>query len=231
VNILYLKPEHGRPFFYADPAEVRVTAAERPAGVLGWLGRKWEAIEARWKESEGTVARWSRRLWDYLHTWCKPDEPLLTKLATADAIVVRYPASIPEKKARATWRRYLAARAGSHWLWLIVDGILAPITGLVFWLVPGPNVIGFWFTYRAYNHYTIVRAIHRARWSPPPIAFEADAALDRPVGRRGDGVLAHEAVDDPRNLAHYIERRKPSDDPGEPERDDADTDARPAGRA
>lgn len=223
MNILYLKPEHGRPFFYADPDEVRITEADRPAGVLGWIGRKWDAIEARWKDSGGTVARWSRRLWDYLHTWCKPDEPLLTKLATADAIVVRYPASIPEKKARAAWRRYLAARAGTHWFWLIVDGILSPITGLVFWLVPGPNVIGFWFTYRAYNHYTIVRAIHRARWAPPPIAFEADAALDIPVRRGGDGVLAHEAVGDPDNLGHYIERRKPSDDPGE--HDDAD--ARP----
>lgn len=231
MNILYLKPEHGRPFFYADPDEVRITEAERPAGAIGWIGRKWEAIEAQWKESDGTIARWSRRLWDYLHTWCKPDEPLLAKLATADALVIRHPAAMPEKRAKLAWRRYLAARSRSHWLWLIVDGILSPITGLVFWLVPGPNVIGFWFTYRAYGHYTIVRAIQRARRSPPPITFVADEALDRPIRRGGDGHLGHEAVDDPANLRCYLERGKHSDDHVEPGRDEAGSDARPTGKA
>lgn len=232
MKILYLKPDHGRPFFYADPAEVRITEAERPTGTLGRIARKWDEVEARWKESGGTAAQWSRRVWDRLHTWCKPDEPLLTKLATADSIVIRHPKSTPEKKVRAAWRRYLRVRAGSHGFWLVVDGTLAPITGVVLWLLPGPNVVAFWFAYRAFNHYSIVQAIRRARRSPPPTTFEADDALDRPARRDDDGGWAHEAVADPGALSGYIERRKPSDDPGEPEHDtDFDTDLPPTGRA
>lgn len=231
MKILYLKPERGRPFFYADPAEVRVTEAERPSGTLGRLSRKWDEIEARWKDAEGWAARWSRSVWDRLHAMCRPDEPLLVKLATADAIVIRHPASVPERGARAAWRRYLRARAGSHGFWLAVDGFLAPITGLVLWILPGPNVIAFWFVYRAYTHYTIFQAVRRARWSPPPTTFEADESLDRPVRREGDHGWAHEAVADPGSLRGYIERRSPSDDPGEPEHEDADSDPQPSGRA
>jgi hypothetical protein len=211
-----------------------VTEAERPTGALGRIAKKWDEIEARWKQSEGAAARWTRRVWDRLHAWCKPDEPLLTKLATADSIVIRHPASLPEKKVRAVWRRYLAMRAGSHGFWLVVDGALAPITGLVLWLLPGPNVIFFWFAYRAFNHYTIVQAVRRARRSPPPIAFEfqADEALDHPVHRDDDGGWAHQAVADPDGLRSYLERRTPSDDPDETEHDaDADADVLPTGQA
>jgi len=219
VKIFYLKSDRGRPFFYADPAEVRADDAERPAGALGWIGRKWEGIEFRWKESDGSAAQWSRRLWDRLHSWSKPDEPLLARLATADAIVVRHPAAIAERKVRSAWRRYLAARAGSHWFWLAVDGFLTPITGAVLWILPGPNVVFFWFAYRAYTHYAIVRAIHRARWSPPPTTFEADEALDRPVRRGDDGGRSHDAVADPEALRRHIERRDPADDPDDSEFD------------
>jgi hypothetical protein len=231
VKILYLKPQRGRPFFYADPAEVCATEAERHAGALTRLARKWDQIEARWKDSEGTAARWSRRVWDRMHAWCKPDEPLLAKLATVDAIIIHHPASIPEQTARAAWRRYLRARSGSHWFWLLIDGFLAPVTGLVLWILPGPNVISFWFAYRAYTHYTIVQAVRRARRSPPPVTFEADRALDSPVRREADGGWTHEAVVDPGCLRGYLDRRKPSDDPGEPELEDADSDAQPTGRA
>jgi hypothetical protein len=232
VKILYLQPEHGRRFFYADPSELAVDDAARPTGLLGWAERKWEEIEARWKESGGTAARWSRRAWDWLHTWKRPDEELLGRLGSAGAIAVHHPASLPEKKVRAAWKHYLAGRARSHLLWLIVDGVLAPVTGLLFWLIPGPNVVGFWFTYRAFNHYTIVRSLHRARWKSPPPTFQADPALDAPVARDGDAP-GHPAVQDAGRLREHLERRDP-EDAAEPH-DEHDThdesDVRRIGRA
>jgi len=230
VKILYLKPEHGRPFFYADPSELAPGPSERPTGFRGWAERKWAEIEARWKESEGTAARWSRRAWDWLHARRRPDEPLLARLGAADAIVVRHPTTLTDRKARSTWRSYLARRARSHTAWMIVDALLAPITGLALMILPGPNVVGFWFTFRAFNHYQIVRALHRARWSPPPTTFEADPALDRPVGR-GPEANAHPAVEDAEHLRDYLERRDPSDDATEPADDpEAASGSRPPAR-
>nr|WP_303652720.1 hypothetical protein [Paludisphaera mucosa] len=156
-------------------------------------------------------------------------------MGTAESIAIRHPASMPEKKARSAWKRYLTARASTHLFWLIVDGILAPVTGLALWLLPGPNVVGFWFTYRAINHYTIVRAIRRARWRPPPTTFEADEALDEPVREAEDDAPAHDAVEDAANLRLYIERRKASDDvdahPHDDQDDPAGTDVQPSGKA
>ncbi|AMV37702.1 hypothetical protein [Planctomyces sp. SH-PL62] len=215
MKILYLKPEHGRPFFYADPCELAVDESAKPTGVRAWAERKWAEMEARWKESEGTAARWSRRAWDWLHSGRRPDEELLARLGAVDVVVVRHPASLPERKARTIWKRYLARRARSHLFWLIVDGVLAPVTGLLLWLVPGPNVVGFWFTYRAFNHYVIVRALHRARWNPPPTTFEADEALDAPIHLGVDGP-SHPAVEDGESLRQHLERRKATDDATDP---------------
>jgi hypothetical protein len=71
VKILYLRPEHGRPFFYADPSQV-VADAESSDGARGWAAR-WADIEDRWKTSQTTAARFSRRAWDWLQSSVRPD--------------------------------------------------------------------------------------------------------------------------------------------------------------
>jgi len=225
VKILYLRPEHGRPFFYVDPFPV-ADDAEPNAGARSWSAAKWAEIEARWKNSPTAAARFSRKAWDWLQASVRPDEPLLARLGSADSVVIHHPTASTEKKTRSAWRRYLAARASTHLLWMIVDAVLAVLTGLVLWILPGPNVVFFWFAYRAYSHYGIVRSLHRARWHPPPTTTKPDPALDEPVARGPDGTPRHQAVEDHASLRHYVERRRHWDGP---ETDaEAESDADPA---
>ncbi|WP_165070162.1 hypothetical protein [Paludisphaera rhizosphaerae] len=226
MKILYLRPEHGRPFFYADPSQI-ADDADQADGARGWAAAKWAEIEARWKTSPTAAARFSRKVWDWLQTSVRPDEPLLAKLGSAESITLHHPSATSEKKTRSAWRRYLAARASTHLLWVIVDAVLAVLTGLVLWILPGPNVIFFWFAYRAYSHYGIVRSLHHARWHPPPTTAESDPALDEPVARDSHGVPRHLAVEDHAALRHYVERRRHWDDTeADPEVDvDAETEA------
>ncbi len=45
------------------------------------------------------------------------------------------------------------AGLAKHRRWMIIDGLLVAITGPLFFFVPGPNVISWFFTFRAVGHF------------------------------------------------------------------------------
>jgi hypothetical protein len=87
-----------------------------------------------------------RTLWTLRHGW--------------DAELV-HPSDLSEQDAAAIRDRILA-RAGTHHLrWLFVDGVFLLASG-VFVVVPGPNVLAYYFVFRVGGHYFSWRGARQA---------------------------------------------------------------------
>ena len=139
-----------------------------------------------------------RQSWDWLHTWVHPDEAMLARLWSARRIDLHYPASRTVDMVRATWLDYLGSQWWRHLVWLAVNGFIAPFAFLLF-VLPGPNLIGYWFFYRAIHHSLVIWGITRVRRNKVPTEMYPVAALDLPiehddVGKSRHGVLTAKAT-------------------------------------
>ena len=99
----------------------------------------------------------------------------------------------PCDEALAIWKDYLRQQWLRHLVWLIVNGVIAPIS-VLFAILPGPNLIGYWFAYRAVHHSLVVWGIRRLRRNKIPTELHPIAALDLPVEMGKDGKYAHAAL-------------------------------------
>jgi hypothetical protein len=84
------------------------------------------------------------------------EQRLLWRLRGQHAVRAYFPASIDEARAMEIIRRSLSADADRHLRWLVVDAI-----GLLFSLLliplPGPNAVGYYFTFRVVGHFLSAR--------------------------------------------------------------------------
>ena len=71
--------------------------------------------------------------------------------------------------------------------------MIAPIS-VLFAILPGPNLIGYWFAYRAIHHSLVVWGIRRVRRNKIPTELHPIRALDLPVEMAKDGKHAHAAL-------------------------------------
>jgi hypothetical protein len=75
----------------------------------------------------------------------------------------------------------------------VLYALVAP-PSVILAVLPGPNVIGFWFAYRAIHHGLVVWGISRARRERVPIELYALETLDVPIDDDGDGNASHAAI-------------------------------------
>ena len=68
-----------------------------------------------------------------------------------DAALV-HPDDLDGARALALARDGLQRDADRHRRWLIIDGVIAALLGPVLFFVPGPNLIAYYFTFRAVGH-------------------------------------------------------------------------------
>jgi hypothetical protein len=202
VKIYLLSVDGRRFFFYADesePSDDGRDGAGPPgaegAGWRGWLHDRWHRLQSLWEHSEARAVRWTRRAWDWLHSWAHPDESMLSRLRSARRIELHHPASREAGEVRKLWDDYLKHRWWRHILWMGANAIIAPPGLLILWVLPGPNVIGYWFAYRAIHHALIVWGIRRLRRDGIPIEFRPLASLDRPIELDEGGKAKHAALD------------------------------------
>ena len=76
----------------------------------------------------------------------------------------------------------------------VFNGSIAPLP-LMLWVLPGPNLIGYWFAYRAIHHLLVVWGIRRVRRDVIPTELYPSTALDALIERDGDGKATHAALD------------------------------------
>jgi hypothetical protein len=200
VKIYLLLIDHARFFFYSDESEASdVTdhsddsSTHRRSGVSGWFLAKYDRFRSAWQHADSGAFHWMRQSWDWLHTWAHPDEAMLARLWSARRVDLYHPASRRGDQVLAIWNDYLRQQWRRHLVWLIVNGVIAPIS-VLFAILPGPNLIGYWFAYRAVHHSLVVWGIARVRRNKIPTELQPTLALDLPVEMGKDGKHAHAAL-------------------------------------
>jgi hypothetical protein len=184
-------------FFYSDDSEADESREDDPAhrsGIRGWLRESWYRFQKVFYKADAGAARWARRCWDWLHSMTRPDESMLVRLRSTRRVDLDYPATRTEADVARIWHDYLARRWRAHGVCFSYNTIIAPAALALLWPLPGPNLIGYWFAYRAVHHWLILRGIRSVRKGRIATHYHPDATLDQPVQRYPEGKAHHAAV-------------------------------------
>jgi hypothetical protein len=90
------------------------------------------------------------------------EQRLLWHLRDETTARLFHPDTMDGEQALALARAEFTADYGRHRRWLIIDTLLTAITGPLLFLVPGPNVLSWYFTFRAVGHFLAMRGARRA---------------------------------------------------------------------
>jgi hypothetical protein len=200
VKIYLLLIDRARFFFYSDESEAlddrdqsNDSSAAGRSGVRGWIFARYDRFRLAWQGAHSGALHWMRQSWDWLHTWTHPDEAMLARLWSARRVDLHHPSTRRGDEVVAIWKDYLRHQWRRHLVWLVVNGVIAPVS-VLFAILPGPNLIGYWFAYRAVHHSLVVWGIRRVQRNTFPTELHPLAALDLPVEMGPDGKHAHAAL-------------------------------------
>jgi hypothetical protein len=129
----------------------------------GWIARQIErfkktlaeAEEERLRQERGEPAA-AKGLWRKIlgrMAEAIAEQRLLWHLRNQTRVTLQHPDLMTGDAAIAELRREFAKDVGRHRRWMVIDGLAAAITGPVFFFVPGPNVISWYFTFRTIGHF------------------------------------------------------------------------------
>ena len=113
-----------------------------------------ERLSGETRVDEGPRS-WTERMKDRGLCWLAEkiaEQRLLWRLRNVSDLTLYFPDDIPEDIAIARARGELQREADRHLKWVIIDGTLFVGSGALF-LVPGPNVLAYYFGFRLVGHY------------------------------------------------------------------------------
>ena len=84
------------------------------------------------------------------------EQRLLWHLRRQHAATAVHPSDVAREAVTAVVMRALQADFEKHRRWLAIDGVLVALSALLI-LVPGPNVLGYYFAFRVVGHYFSMR--------------------------------------------------------------------------
>ena len=190
MKVYWLNLDGEHPVFYSESLPTEADEAAQAAvangslreGLRSWAVVRYKSLQKVLHESESGFGLRMRRAWEWLQNQISPHEALPRSLRLATTIELYHPARVSEEKAKDAWAHYLAARWRYHLLWFTVNALIAPLTILLMW-VPGPNVIGYWFVYRAVCHALAMMGLRRARSGEIETHFHSSEMLgETPLG-------------------------------------------------
>lgn len=179
--MVYLVPAgRGRYELYSESQDDPAAAPNQSDGFF----RRWaQRASARWHDvveaarlnaPEGRLIQWRNAI------VCRLAESIaeqrtLWSLRKATQALVRYPATLEESRARRILMKGLEDARRNHLFWFVVD-LTGFVVSAVLALVPGPNLIAYYFAFRLIGHFQSWRGARRGMdgiaWT-----FEADAGL------------------------------------------------------
>jgi hypothetical protein len=107
------------------------------------------------RNGEGWLARGKARLMRWVAESIA-EQRLLWHLRSQTAACLFYPDDIDEARATGILRSQLKSDFEKHRFWLTLDTIGFIISGL-FFFVPGPNIVAYYFAFRLVGHYLSMR--------------------------------------------------------------------------
>lgn len=169
---LYVEiPDHDPPAGQAPRPEDR-----------GWLGRQTQRFRETLAEAEAERLRSERGeqtngsgLWRAVMRRIAEaiaEQRLLWHLRHQTVVDLCHPQDLDAATALREVRADFTRDAARHMRWLVIDGLAAAITGPVLFFVPGPNIISWYFTFRAAGHFMSWRGARKGltaiEWKPTP---------------------------------------------------------------
>lgn len=111
-------------------------------------GQGVEEPDGWWARMKSRTLRWAAE--------SIAEQRLLWHLRGCRHAELGYPSDLPEASARDALRAQLTRDYDKHRRWFIID-LLGFIGSGIFMLVPGPNVIAYYFAFRFVGHYLSMR--------------------------------------------------------------------------
>lgn len=140
------------------------------------------------------------------------EQRLLWHLRQKTSADVLHPDDIDSDVALREVRAEFTRDVARHRNWMIIDGLIAAVTGPVFLLVPGPNILSWYFTFRAVGHFFswrgALKGLTRITWQTAPSAplTEVRSALGLPRHDRRVRLLEIGETLGLKHLAGFVDR-------------------------
>ncbi|HVQ41254.1 MAG TPA: hypothetical protein VMS54_03570 [Vicinamibacterales bacterium] len=146
----------------------------------GWFARKVqqfkqtlaEAEEERLRRERGepTVARGIGRKIMSKIAEAVAEQRLLWSLRHQTRAELLHPDDMAAPDALAFVKGEFSRDTARHRRWMLIDGLVTAITGPLFFFVPGPNVVSWYFTFRTVGHFLswrgALRGLNDITWTP-----------------------------------------------------------------
>jgi hypothetical protein len=192
MNVFLLPVGPDRYELYCEvPDEPQLDADdEAPAGFLRSLKQRFRHMLAeaererrQGREPSEAPAGWFGRLKARLMRWVAEsiaEQRLLWTLRNTTAATLHYPADLSQPLADERLRRQLGRDFDKHQFWLVIDSLLFIASGLLM-LLPGPNLVAYYFAFRMVGHFLSLRGARQGlstvTWTHEPSAPLADLRL------------------------------------------------------
>jgi hypothetical protein len=175
--------------------------AGAPGAQGGWWGRMSDRFGVMLRAAEDREANPDRdveprggwaRIQGWLLSWVAErvaEQRLLWRLRGKREVMASHPDDVSFEQILPIARKALQKDHDRHRIWLVVDMVLLVGSGVLA-LVPGPNLLAYFFAFRVVGHWLSMRGarqgLDRARWvgRPCPVLARLRAAADlRPAAR------------------------------------------------
>jgi hypothetical protein len=149
-------------------------------GIIGRIRHQFAVMlhQAEERRRAGTSASRSGsrfgRLQEWIMAWVAEriaEQRLLWNLRREKEVVAFYPQDLTFEQTHTLIRRTLQRDWERHRLWLAVDSVLL-IGSIALILLPGPNMIGYYFAFRVMGHWLSIRGaqqgLRTVAWTGQP---------------------------------------------------------------
>ena len=150
---------------YCESAVEAPPVTAGSTGIIGRIRHQFAVMLHQAEERRRAGASASRsatrfgRLQDWIMAWVAEriaEQRLLWSLRREKAVVAFHPQDLTFDQTYTLIRRTLQRDWERHRLWLAVDSVLL-IGSIALILLPGPNIIGYYFAFRVMGHWLSIR--------------------------------------------------------------------------
>jgi hypothetical protein len=165
---------------YCEPSGDSEAEAEGIAatGLLGRLRQRFSvmlrAAEEGHRDRPAPGRSWFGRLQDRALSWVAQriaEQRLLWNLRRQTTAVAVHPPDMTFDQVMTLVRRTLQRDYERHRIWLVIDAVGLIVSGLLA-IVPGPNMVAYYFAFRVFGHWLSMRGavqgLQRVTWSGRP---------------------------------------------------------------